>query len=86
MTYILFLTCFLYSILYLSSSTNLDGWNDYQIRMMKNSGNKAASTALKVPIGAGTGGSASAKEKYSSRLAVEYKQRLQKIVEQEIRE
>ncbi len=64
------------------SSTNLDGWNDFQIRMMKNSGNKTASGGLKVAIGAGTG----SKEKYSTRQAQDYKQRLKATVEEEIAE
>ncbi len=66
----------------LISSTNLDGWNDYQIRMMKNSGNKTASNGLKVAIGAGSG----SKEKFSTRAAQDYKQRLKAIVELEIAE
>ena len=71
-----------YSLPLVCSSTNLDGWNDYQIRMMKNGGNKAASLGLKVPIGSGTG----SKEKYSTRQAQEYKQRLKGMVEREIGE
>lgn len=53
-------------------STVLDGWNSYQIRMMKYGGNSSAS-ALNV-------GNKNAVEKYSNRLAVEYKEKLNRRV------
>ncbi len=63
-------------------STNLDGWNGYQIRMMKFGGNKHAAEAMKVPVGSGVNDNAH--EKYSNRLATEYKQRLTRLVQQDM--
>lgn len=61
------------------SSTVLDGWNPYQIRMMKYGGNGAAASALRVPIGS-SGGDNNAVEKYSNKYAEEYKLRLNRRV------
>lgn len=63
-------------------STVLDGWNDYQIRMMKFGGNGHASAGIRVPVGSGIDGSGAA-EKYSTRLAKEYKERLMRRVQQD---
>jgi hypothetical protein len=65
------------------SSTVLDGWNPYQIRMMKYGGNSSASSSLRVPIGS-NGGDNNAVEKYSNRLAVEYKEKLNRRVRLDI--
>lgn len=47
--------------------------------MMKYGGNSAAASALRVPIGS-SGGDNNAVEKYSNRLANEYKERLNRRV------
>lgn len=65
------------------SSTVLDGWNPYQIRMMKYGGNSSAATALRVPIGS-SGGDNNAVEKYSNKLAVDYKSKLNRRVKLDI--
>ena len=61
----------------------LDGWNPYQIRMMKYGGNASAASALRVPIGS-AGGDNNAVEKYSNRLAIEYKERLNRRVKLDV--
>lgn len=63
----------------ISSSTVLDGWNSYQIRMMKYGGNGSAASALRAPIGS-SGADNNAHEKYSNRLAVAYKEKLNRRV------
>ena len=50
---------------------------------MKYGGNLSAATALRVPIGI-SGGDNNAVEKYSNRLAVEYKEKLNKRVRLDI--
>lgn len=64
-------------------STVLDGWNPYQIRMMKYGGNSAAASALRVPVGS-SGADNNAHEKYSNRLASEYKEKLNRRVRLDI--
>jgi hypothetical protein len=61
----------------------LDGWNPYQIRMMKYGGNGAAASALNVPVGS-AGGDNNAVEKYSNRLAVQYKEKLNRRVKLDV--
>lgn len=50
--------------------------------MMKFGGNKHAAEAMKVPVGSGVNDNAH--EKYSNRLATEYKQRLTRLVQQDM--
>lgn len=59
----------------LRRSTVLDSWNDGQIRLMKQGGNAAAASAIRVPIGHKE---IAAAAKYSNQRAAEYKQRLQR--------
>jgi len=63
-------------------STVLDGWNDFQLRMMKFGGNGRASAGIRVPVGSGIDASGAA-EKYSTRLSKEYKERLMRRVQQD---
>ena len=51
--------------------------------MMKYGGNSAAASALRIPIGS-SGADNNAHEKYANRLAVEYKEKLNKRVRMDI--